>query len=130
MLAMHVAWQAFIQSESSDRIRCALQYQTRTSGDVSYFTGDIEYYKRENNSQWHGPGTVIGQDSKQILVKHRSVYVRVHACRITHAIDNDDDNGSNDIGDTAENAPNFSLSDFKNVDQINHLVTDSDDTDI
>ena len=62
--AIHAARQAFIQSESSDRIRHALQYQTRTSGDVHYFTGDIVYYKRENNSQWHGQGTVIGQDGK------------------------------------------------------------------
>ena len=59
-----------------------------------------------------------------------SVYVRVHACGITHAIDNDDNDGGNNIGDTAENAPNLSLSDSKNIDQINHLVTDSDDIDI
>ena len=64
------------------------------------------------------------------MVKHGSVYVHVHACGITHAIDNDDNNGSNNIGDAAENAPNLSLSDSKSIDQINHLVTDSDDTDI
>ena len=91
--AMHAARQAFIQSESSDRIRLVLQYQTRSSGDVCYFTGDIVYYKRENNSQLHGPEAVIGQDSKQILVKHGSVYIRIHACRITHAIDNDNNIG-------------------------------------
>ena len=34
------------------------------------------------------------------------------------------------ILDAAENAPNLSLSDYKNIDQINYLVTDSDDTDI
>ena len=75
------------------------------------------------------PGTVIGQDSKQILVKHGSVYVRLHACRITHTIDTDDNNGSNNIGDTAENAPNLSLSDSKNINQSNHFVTDNDDAD-
>ena len=128
--AMHAARPTCIQSETSDEIKRALQYQTRTSGDVCYFTGDIVYYKRENNSQWHGPGTAIGQDGKQILVKHGKVFVRVHACRITHAIDNDDNNGSNNIGDTAENAPNLSSSDSKNIDQINHLVTDSNDTGI
>ena len=32
--AMHAARQAFIQSESSDRIRHALLCQTRTSGDI------------------------------------------------------------------------------------------------
>ena len=49
--ATHAARQIFMQNESSARIRCALQYQTRTSGDVCYFTRDIVYYKRENNSQ-------------------------------------------------------------------------------
>ena len=86
--AMHTARQAFIQSESSDRIRHALQYQTRTSRGVCYVTRDILYCKRENNYQWHGPGTVTGQDGKQVLVKHGSVYVCVYACRITHVIGN------------------------------------------
>ena len=88
------------------------------------------YYKIENNSQWHGPGRVIWQDGKQALVKHGSVYARVHACRITHTIDNDDNNGSNNIGDIAENAPNLSFSNSKYINQSNHLVTDSDYTDI
>ena len=47
------------------------------------------FYKRENTEQWHDPGTVIGQDGKQILVKHGSTYVRVHTCRITCAINSD-----------------------------------------
>ena len=80
---LHTAKQTFIQSESSDRIWRALQYQTRTSGDVYYFTGGTVYSKRENDSQWLGPGTVIGQEGKEILVKHGSVYVRAHGCRIT-----------------------------------------------
>ena len=39
--------------------------------------------------------------------------------------DNNNNNGSN-----VENAPNFSLSDSKNNDQINDCVTEGDDTDI
>ena len=84
---LHTAKQAFIQSESSDRIWRALQYQTRTFGDVCYFTGGTVYYKRENDTQWHGPGTVIGQEGKEILVKHGSVYVRAHGCRITVTVE-------------------------------------------
>ena len=40
--------------------------------------------------------------------------------------DNNNNNGNNNV----ENAPNFSLSDSKNIDQINDCVTESDDTDI
>lgn len=50
------------------------------------------------------------------------VYVHVHACGITHAIDNN--GGNNNVGDTAENAPNMSLNDWGN-----HLITNSDGTD-
>ena len=64
-------------------------HQIRTSGDDKYTTGDLVFYKRENSEQWHGAGTVIGQDGKQILVKHDSAYVRKHICRITHAINSD-----------------------------------------
>ena len=40
------------------------------------------YFKRLNETRWRGPGTVLGQDGQQILVKYGSTYVRVHPCRI------------------------------------------------
>ena len=40
------------------------------------------YYKRNDSKKWKGPGTVIGQDSQQVLIKHGGIYVRVHPCRI------------------------------------------------
>ena len=65
--AMHAARQAFIKSESAEKLRRALRHQTRTYSDVKYFTGDIVYYKRNNSSEWKGPGTVIGQDGQQVI---------------------------------------------------------------
>ena len=35
-------------------------------------TGDSVFYKRNNSNEWKGPGTVIGQDGQQVLVKHGS----------------------------------------------------------
>ena len=66
-------------------------------------------------------------DGKRILVKHRSVYNHVHARRVTHAIDNDDNDGSNNIGDATENASNLSLNNSKIINDSHHLVIDSDD---
>ena len=86
---MYAARQIFIQIESSEKVKRALTHQIRTSGDDTYTTGDLVFYKRANSEQWHDLGTVIVQDGKQILVKHGSTYVRVHACRITHAINSD-----------------------------------------
>ena len=76
--AMHAARQAFIKSESAEKLRRALRHQTCTYSDVKYFTGDIVYYKRNDSNEWKGLGTVIGQDGQQVLVKHGGPYGRVH----------------------------------------------------
>ncbi|XP_066911985.1 uncharacterized protein [Clytia hemisphaerica] len=80
--AMHSARKAFVASEASEKIRRALRHNVGSSVDVKYVTQDSVYYKRKNDPKWKGPGTVIGQDGQQVLVKHGSVYVRVHPCRL------------------------------------------------
>ena len=80
--ALHNARQAFIKSESSEKIRRALRHNIRSSGDVKYVTGDRVYYKRLREKRWKGPATVLGQDGQQVLIKHGGVYVRVHPCRL------------------------------------------------
>ena len=40
------------------------------------------YYKRNDTRKWRGPGTVIGHDSSNVLIKHGAHYVRVHPCRV------------------------------------------------
>ena len=66
--ALHMAREAVIQSESSEKIKRALRHNVRTCNDIKFYQGECVYYKRNNNERWHGPGTVIGQDHKQILV--------------------------------------------------------------
>ena len=34
-------------------------------------------YKWDNSNKWEGPGVVIGQDRKNILICHGSTYVTV-----------------------------------------------------
>ncbi len=80
--ALHASRKAFIQSESSERIRRALRHQIRPSG-VVYQSGDAVYYRRDN--KWKGPGKVLGQDGKVVFVRHGSIYVRVHPCRLIKA---------------------------------------------
>ena len=77
--AMDTAREVFIQSESSDRIWHALQYQIRTFRAVHYFTGGTAFYKRENNSQW--PGRAIGKDSKQ-----KKLNIKVFMSMFMHAL--------------------------------------------
>ena len=85
--AMHAARAAFIKSEAYEKRRRALRAKTRTATSLIYETGDIVYFKREKSNLWKGPGTAIGTENKQILVKYGGTYLRVHACRLQHAKD-------------------------------------------
>ena len=68
--------------ESCEKLRRAMQHNIITSQDTKYYSGDLVYYKQKDNNYWKGPGTVIGQDGQQVLVKHSSSYVRVHPCQL------------------------------------------------
>ena len=96
--AMHSARKAFIESESSEKIRRALAHNTRSSNGLKYLTGDSVYYKKKDSREWRGPGTVIGQDGQQILIKHGSLYVRVHQCRIMLKTSNFDSSSMLSLG--------------------------------
>ena len=80
--AMASARKAFVEAENSERIRRALRHNIRPSSNNKYYTGDQVFFKRNDVRKWQGPGTVIGQDSQQVLVKHGGVYIRVHPCRL------------------------------------------------
>ena len=80
--AMHKARKAYIESESSERLRRALRHNVRSSIAYKYNNGDLVYYKRNKSNRWQGPGSVIGWENKQVLIKHGGSYVRVHPCRL------------------------------------------------
>ena len=80
--AMHAAHKAYIASESSEKLRRALRHQIWPAISASYNNGDLVYFKRNDLDQWLGPGTVIGSEHKQVLVKHGGSYVRIHLCRL------------------------------------------------
>ena len=81
--SMHNARQAFIKSESSEKISRALCHNLRSYKDAVLVTGDSVYYKRNDSKRWKGPGKVIGVDGQQILVKHGSTYIRCHPSHTT-----------------------------------------------
>ena len=87
--AMHAARKAFIESESCERLRRAMKHNVRSSGEVKFINGDIVYYRRNSDGCWKGPGRVIGQENKQILVKHGSTYIRMHPCRLKLKTENE-----------------------------------------
>ena len=80
--ALHQARQNYLKSESSSKIKQALQHQIRNYNDRIYNTGDLVSYKRKNNLNRKGPASVIGQDGQQVLVKHGLRCIRVHPCNL------------------------------------------------
>ena len=79
--ARHSARSAFIQKESCEKLRRAMLHKVRPTGET-FNNGDHVFYRRSNDKQWQGPATVIGQENKQILVKHGGVYYRCHECNL------------------------------------------------
>ena len=80
--AKHAARKAFVECESSEKLRRAVRHQVRTSIVQSYSNGGMVLFKRNECERWLGPGTVIGWENKQVLVKHGGAYVRVHPTRL------------------------------------------------
>ena len=78
--AMAAARRAFIESENSEKLRRAMCHNIRSCIRNKFVTGDVVYYKRNDSKKWKGPGTVIGHDMQQILIKHGGIYVRLHSC--------------------------------------------------
>ena len=81
---MHAAQAAFTESEPSEKRRRATTVKTRTQTSLIYESGDIVYFKPENNNLCKGPGTVIRRENMQILVKYGGTYLGVHAYQLQH----------------------------------------------
>ena len=79
--ALHESRRAYIQTESSERIRRALRTKVRAAEEI-YETGDRVYYKREGKERWLGPATVVFQDGKVVFVLHGGIFVRVSPNRL------------------------------------------------
>ena len=82
LVALHKTRQAFIAQESSEKLRRALNRQTRTFSDVVFKIGDIVYYYKNDQKEPHGPAKIIGVEKSQCLLKHGGGYTRVHPCRM------------------------------------------------
>ena len=80
--ALHTARKAFIEQESSEKLRRALNRQTRSYSDNVFKNGDMVYFYRNNSKEWHGPAKVLGTDGQQCLLKNGGMYIRVHPCRM------------------------------------------------
>ena len=78
---LQAARKAFVESESSIKLKKALKAKIRVNEEV-FHPGDKVYYKRDNVDKWLGPAKVIFQDGKVIFIRHGAVWVRVSPNRL------------------------------------------------
>ena len=79
--AMSEARECFIKFEADERLKRALRKKTRPSiTEKAYEIGTAVYFERLG--QWRGPGTVIGLEHKDVLVKQGGTIYRVPPCRL------------------------------------------------
>ena len=108
-----------------------MRHNVRTYSDITYSTGDLLYYRREKDFKWSGPGTVIGKEGQQILVKPSSSYIRVHPCRLQTLLNQSPSNqGGSVFPDTTAQSPSDTCDKVPPDKPINYamnLEPDSDD---
>ena len=81
MNAMNAAKAAFIKAQNCEKLKLALRSKIRTADHI-YQPGDYVYYRREKDDRWLGPGKVMWQDNKVIMVRHGGYCTRVSANRL------------------------------------------------
>ena len=86
--AMYEARSAFLSAQNSDRMKRALKGRVYKAYETKYFIGDRVYYRTVDN-EWRGPGIVIGQYKKLVLVKTGGLFVRVYPNRLILKTDAD-----------------------------------------
>ena len=122
--ALHKARKAFIELESSDRIKRALSHNIRTSSEINYISGDSVYFKRPDQGSWHGPGKVLGQDGQQVLIKNGSYYVRAHKCNVRLVREDVKQNHEQGSHDEEENSNDDIITDSQNSEPVSDYEND------
>ena len=127
---MNSARKAFIEAECSEKIKRALKHTVRSCNDAVFENGDKVYYKRNNNPRWKGPGCVIGQDGKNVLIKHGGETIRVHPVSLIHvhkAVPTNPENVQNLA--SKEKTPDFKMmeNDEDEAQEENNLEMDRED---
>ena len=76
--ALHAARKAFIETESSSKLKLALKKNLRPTTGTVFSVGDEVYYKRDDSHERKGPGKVLGHDEPVVFIRQGSRYIKAH----------------------------------------------------
>ena len=93
-IALHIATlpaarKEFMATETNCKLKLALH---KNNQDVlrPFEIGEEVLYKRDDQQEWKGPGTVLGQDGAVIFIRHGSHYIKAHSCRVQPKVQDDE----------------------------------------
>ena len=78
---LHTAIEAYVEAESSQKVRQALRSKLKNHL-VLFPPGSKVFYKRENSNCSKETGMLIGQDGKIVVLRHDSIYIRLPPTRV------------------------------------------------
>ena len=84
---MNRAKEAYLQAESSEKVKRALRLKVRTHSDTVYRQGDKVYYIKPPGRRWKGPAVVMGQTGSKVLIHHGGGSYHVHSCHLMKVSD-------------------------------------------
>ena len=79
-IASHLT-KAFIESESSNKLKIALQKNTLSFISTCNISDEV-FYKRNDSPEWKGPAKVLGQDKSVLFIRQGSRYIKAHLCQV------------------------------------------------
>ena len=113
--ALHNSRKAFIESESSSKLKRALNRKTRPANNRDFFMGDTVLFKRPDREEWHGPVKIVGIDGKVVFVRHGGKIISVSPCNLRHETE-----------EIAENLIGMNIDDFFEDENENKPITELD----
>ena len=77
---LQVAKKAFIKTDCGNKLKTAME--VRESPLVHYPVGTMVHYKFGNDQRWHGPGRIVGQENKVVLIRHGGHIISTSQTRV------------------------------------------------
>ena len=95
---LHAIRQAFVATESSRKLKLALQKKSgRTREHFDH--GSQVYYKRNGDQKWKGLGKVVGHDGAVIFIRQGGFFIKAHCSSVQLAHDLENSNSNHQIED-------------------------------
>ena len=72
----------FMRAQADDRMKRALKQRICAGYSKHFVAGDKVYFKKGNDSDFSGPGEILGQKGNQVLIWNAGRVIKSHPCKV------------------------------------------------